>query len=274
MAAVDAASANNSVVLSSAAQLGALAAGVLLLVAGQRLLPLISAACGALAGWALARSLSMTFVPEWSLLAAGLVGATGGALVGAAALRLMLAAIVGTGGALIFAVGALILVESGFVPLSAPGAESALDGNTESTVVDLPSQSRALRLAGASWARRSVSSGVSAQTTWTEATTAWDATEPTLHTYLLACTVAGGGICLAAALIFHRQACAAFSAALGAIITLGAGLPLLQTLSGGALPLPQRVAAWLLLGIALACGGWAIQSVSHHRVQARKSQER
>jgi hypothetical protein len=78
------------------------------------------------------------------------------------------------------------------------------------------------------------------------------------RTFLIAATAAGAVIGFGIGLLFARAANAAAAAVVGAMLVLGCGLPLIESVFPSARA-PVHPLGWVFLGAALAVGGWAFQ---------------
>ncbi len=231
----------------------ALAAGCAFLCVGWRLLGLLAALAGAALGWWVGVLISAVALPGASLLIAGIIGGVVGALLGAAFLKLAIAGGAGLLGAVTIPLLALMLAERGIVPLDSPApVDSAVTAPTISPRVQC-AELLNLSLAALRSQMTPGETGAAAQL-W------WQAAQPPVRTLITAAAIAGGAMAFALALLAHKHAAAVCSAGLGATLILAAGFPLLSWASRGAVAVPNQVAAWLLLGIALTIVGWVLQT--------------
>lgn len=281
--------------------MGATAAtGLLMLLAGGRLLLLLVTLAGGALGWIAGGALCESLVPEWppALCAAtcGVIGAGLAALFlrPAVALLLALAGII-TG---LLVAGALI--EGGMLPTgrapygssrtaaveptAASGVrdarssalaaiERALSGGT-ARAAPPPAEAPAARGAGPAGPAQPtpISPGTSASDSsivtlaraglqvWRDLGAAWDSIPPQARTLLAASAGAGGVAGLVLGLLFSNWAMSGVSSLVGAMLLCGAGLPLAERLSGGAMRAPESPTGWLLAVTAVAVAGWAFQA--------------
>lgn len=283
--------------------MGATAAtGLLLLLCGGRLLLLMATVLGGAAGWIAGGALCESLVPEWSPAICAATCAVLGA--GLAALFLtpaiaLLLAIAGAVGGLLVA-GALI--ERGMVPTgrapygstrTAAVEPSAASGVRDARSTALAVIERALSgpVAAAATAADAGQSGTASPSpsvsaaadadpgslvtlaragmqVWRELMAAWASVPPQARTLLAASAGAGGVAGLALGLLFSRWAMSGASAIVGAALVCGAGLPLAERISGGAVRAPESPSGWLLLVGAIAVAGWAFQSWRASAVRA------
>jgi hypothetical protein len=275
--------------------MGATAAvGLLLLLAGGRLLLLMVTLAGGAAGWVAGGALCESLVPEWppALCAAtcAVIGAGLAALFLRPAVALLLA-LAGTVTGLLVA-GALIeggLLPTGRAPYGAsptaavePSAasgvrdarssalasiERALSGGTDRAAPSRASSRPAEQLpppAGGPGTRADDSAIVTlaraGMQVWRDLSAAWDSVPPQARTLLAASAGAGGIAGLVLGLLFSTSAMSGVSSLVGAMLLCGAGLPLAERISGGAVRAPESPTGWLLLVTALAVAGWAFQA--------------
>lgn len=275
--------------------MGATAAlGLLLLLFGGRLLLLMATVAGGAIGWIAGGAACESLVPEWppALCAAtcAVLGAGLAALFLAPTIAVLLS-IAGAGAGLLVA-GALIeggMVPTGRAPYGAPRA-AAVEPSAATGVRDARSSALAAierALSGhtgseapapnegpAATAAQTPSGGASPQTdagaivtlsraglqVWRELSAAWESVPPQARTLLAASAGAGGVAGLVLGLLFSRWAMSGVSAIMGAMLLCGAGIPLAERATGGAVRAPESATGWLLLVGAIAVSGWAFQS--------------
>lgn len=273
--------------------MGATAAlGVLLLLFGGRLLLLMATIAGGAIGWVAGGAACESLVPEWppALCAAtcAVLGAGLAALFLAPTIAVLLS-IAGASAGLLVA-GALIeggMVPTGRAPYGAPRAAavepSAATGVRDARSSALAAIERALP-GGAGSAAPARRDGTDAEASrdpsggaasepgamvtlsraglqvWRELSAAWESVPPQARTLLAASAGAGGIAGLVLGLLFSRWAMSGVSAIVGAMLLCGAGVPLAERATGGAVRAPESATGWLLLAGAIAASGWAFQS--------------
>ena len=275
------------------------AIGLLLLLFGGRLLLLMVTIAGGAAGWLAGGAVCESLVPAWPPAICAATCAVLGAGLAALFLKpttaVLLAGVGATAGLLV--AGALIergVVPTGRAPYGAAPA-AAVDPSAASGVRDARSSAlkaieralsgeRAASAAGRSssqagdstgspGAARTDGAGPAAESdagalvtlaragvqVWRELSVAWDSVPEQARTLLAASAGAGGVAGLVLAILFSRWAMSGVAAMIGAIFLCGAGLPLAERISGGAIRTPESPIGWLLLVGALAVVGWAFQ---------------
>jgi hypothetical protein len=275
--------------------MGATAAvGLLLLLFGGRLLLLMVTIAGGAAGWLAGGAACDSMVPEWppALCAAtcAVLGAGAAALFLKPAIALLLA-VAGAAAGLLVA-GALVehaMVPTGRAPYGSP-RDAAVEPAAASGVRDARSTAlAAIERALARERPRAGTAGGAAQPgaaagplpdsteaaseagtlvtlaragmqMWRELAAAWDSVPPQVRTLLAASGAAGGVAGLVVGLLFSRWAMTGVSALVGAMLLCGAGLPLAEQVSSGAVRAPESSTGWLLVVGAFALAGWAFQS--------------
>lgn len=283
--------------------MGATAAvGLLLLLFGGRLLLLMVTLAGGAAGWLAGGAVCESLVPEWSPAICAATCAVLGAGLAALFLKPTIAILLGAAGATagLLVAGALIergMVPTGRAPYGSPRTAavepSAASGVRDAHSTALAAIERALSPKPARSAPSAVAApagaasppapgGASADTdggalitlaragmqTWRELSAAWDSVPPQARTLLAASAGAGGVAGLVLGLLFSTSAMNGVSSVVGAMLLSGAGLPLAEQISGGAVRAPESSTGWLLLVGALAVAGWAFQSFRRDRAKA------
>lgn len=267
------------------------ALGLLLLLFGGRLLLLMATIAGGAIGWIAGGAACESLVPEWppALCAAtcALLGAGLAALFLAPTIAVLLS-IAGASAGLLVA-GALIeggMVPTGRAPYGAPRAAavepSAATGVRDARSSALAAIERALsgRTGSAATASPEGTAATATQTSsggaapeagaivtlsragvqvWRELSAAWESVPPQARTLLAASAGAGGIAGLVLGLLFSRWAMSGVSAIVGAMLLCGAGIPLAERATGGAVRAPESSTGWLLLVGAIAVSGWAFQ---------------
>jgi hypothetical protein len=244
--------------------------GCVLILCGGRLLPLVAALTGALLGWMVGGMIQAMVLPDWPpLVGAGLSALTGAAL-GALFVRVAVALGFAATGAVLFTLLAGVLVERGLAPTQLPvEAESVKAAETQSqatdsirtarrglsgAVLDIVGDARGQsRAEGAIPALAGAGSRLS-----TLLRERLEGVPRPSRTFLIAATAAGAVIGFGIGLLFARAANAAAAAVVGAMLVLGCGLPLIESVFPSARA-PVHPLGWVFLGAALAVGGWAFQ---------------
>lgn len=274
--------------------MGATAAvGLLLLLFGGRLLLLMVTLAGGAAGWLAGGAMCESLAPEWSPAICAATCAVLGAGLAALFLKPTIAMLLGVAGATagLLVAGALIergMVPTGRAPYGSPRAAavepSAASGVRDARSTALAAIERALspKSAGPAPAAVEARDGAASPSgpgeapvgtdtgalvtlasagmqVWRELAQAWDSVPPQARTLLAASAGAGGVAGLVLGLLFSRWAMSGVSALIGAMMLCGAGLPLAERVSGGAVRAPESPTGWLLLAGALAVAGWAFQ---------------
>lgn len=274
--------------------MGATAAvGLMLLLFGGRLLLLMVTVAGGVAGWLAGGAMCESLVPEWSPAVCAATCAVLGAGLAALFLKPTIAILLGVAGAAtgLLVAGALIergMVPTGRAPYGSPRAAavepSAASGVRDARSTALAAIERALSPKSRGPVRASSAgddgtpgpprpgdaqvtpdSGVlitlarAGMQVWRELSQAWDSVPPQARTLLAASAGAGGVAGLVLGLLFSRWAMSGVSALIGAMVLCGAGLPLAERVSGGAVRAPESSTGWLLLVGAVAVAGWAFQ---------------
>ena len=268
--------------------MGATAAvGLMLLLLGGRLLLLMVTLAGGAAGWLAGGAACESLVPEWSPAICAATCAVLGAGLAALFLKPTISILLGVAGATagLLVAGALIergMVPTGRAPYGSPRAAavepSAASGVRDARSTALAAIERALSTKSAGTAPAGAASpaapgGAPAGTeggalitlaragmqVWRELAHAWDSVPPQARTLLAASAGAGGVAGLVLGLLFSRWAMSGVSALIGAMMLCGAGLPLAERISGGAVRAPESPTGWLLLVGALSVAGWAFQ---------------
>jgi hypothetical protein len=275
--------------------MGATAAiGLLLLLAGGRLLLIMVTLAGGAVGWVAGGALCASLVPEWPPALCAATCAVIGAGLAALFLRpavAMLLALAGTVTGLLVA-GALIeggMLPTGRAPYGAPrtaavepsaasgvrdarsGALAAIEralSGTPAVAAPTGPQSNPLPEEQPAPTGSAVNANGSSIVTlaragmqvWRDLSGAWDSVPPQARTLLAASAGAGGVAGLVLGLLFSTWAMSGVSSLVGAMLLCGAGLPLAERVSGGALRAPDSPTGWLLLVTAIAVTGWAFQA--------------
>ena len=282
--------------------MGATAAvGLMLLLFGGRLLLLMVTLAGGAAGWLAGGAVCESLVPEWSPAICAATCAVLGAGLAALFLKPTISILLGAAGATagLLVAGALIergMVPTGRAPYGSPRTAavepSAASGVRDARSTALAAIERALSPKPARSAPSAVAApagaasppapgGASAGTdggalitlaragmrTWRELSAAWDSVPPQARTLLAASAGAGGVAGLVLGLLFSTWAMTGVSSVVGAMLLSGAGLPLAEQISGGAVRAPESSTGWLLLVGALAVAGWAFQSFRRDRAK-------
>lgn len=268
--------------------------GLLLVLFGGRLLLLMVTLAGGAAGWLAGGALCSSLVPEWPPALCAATCAVFGAGLAALFLKPTIAILLAVAGAAagLLVAGALIergMVPTGRAPYGSPRAAavepSAASGVRDARSTALAAIERALSTSSARAAPAAPAApagatspaapgGASAGTdsgalitlaragmqVWRELAHAWESVPPQARTLLAASAGAGGVAGLVMGLLFSRWAISGVAALIGAMMLCGAGLPLAERISGGAVRAPESPTGWLLLVVALAVAGWAFQS--------------
>ena len=275
--------------------MGATAAvGLMLLLFGGRLLLLMVTLAGGAAGWVAGGALCESLVPEWPPAMCAATGAVLGAGLAALFLKPTIAILLGATGAVagLLVAGALIergVVPTGRAPYGSPRA-AAVEPTAASGVRDARSTALAAierALSGQARASAPAADGTpssrapasppgsapagasggalvtlarAGMQVWRDLAAAWDAVPPQARTLLSASAGAGGVAGLVLGLLFSRWVMSGVAALVGALMLCGAGLPLAERMSGGAVRAPESPTGWLVLASALAVAGWAFQN--------------
>lgn len=270
--------------------------GLLLLIAGVRLIGLIAALTGGVLGWCLGGVVHDTVVPEWSPALCAATASVAFAAIAALFVRPAVAIGFGVAGTLIGLLFGGLLVERGIAPTAqiplvpatgvldneatpAASVRSARSGLT-AAIVTILGESRI-----ASTPPRSETSTDSHATATTSATTdtlsrlaglgsrttaliksRWALVPQATQTFLFATTACGAIMGFALGILFSRWALAGAAATLGSLLLLGCGMPLLEMIVPS-FRCPESPAAWLFIGGATTLAGWAFQM---RRVQSAK----
>lgn len=275
--------------------MGATAAtGLLLLLCGGRLLLLMVTVMGGAAGWLAGGAVCESLVPEWSPAICAATCAVLGAGLAALFLKPTVAFLLAIAGAVAGLLVAGALIERGMVPTgrapygstrAAAVEPTAASGvrDARSTALSVIERALSGRASGAATAADSGQSGAASPSpsgstaanadpgslvtlaragmqVWRELSAAWTSVPPQARTLLAASAGAGGVAGLVLGLLFSRWAMSGVSALVGAALLCGAGLPLAERISGGAVRAPESPTGWLLLVGAIAVAGWAYQS--------------
>ncbi len=251
--------------------------GFFLITAGVRLLGLVAAFTGGTLGWCLGGFMHDSFVPEWSAALCAASCAVIGAATAALFIRPAVALGFGVVGTILGLLLGGVLVERGIAPTAPlPVASAVSDRASEAPPAASVRAARSglaqavltiiddARDDGASDARLTRLAGAGGRI-GTLIQTRWNLVPQATQTFLVAMTAGSAIIGLGVGLCFARWAIAGASSALGSLLLLGCGLPLLESLVP-AFRCPESVAAWLCLGAATTLSGWAFQM---RRVQQR-----
>ena len=284
--------------------MGATAAiGLLLLLFGGRLLLLMVTLAGGAAGWIAGGALCESLVPEWPPALCAATCAVLGAGLAALFLQPTIALLLGVVGALGGLLVAGALIERGVIPTGrAPYGEppsAAVDPNAAAGVRDARSIALAAierALSGQARASTAAASAgnpgntppvadtgaaarddASALITLARAgmqvrrdlSAAWDSVPQQARTLLAASAGAGGVAGLVMGILFTRVALSGVSALVGSMLLCGAGLPLAERFSGGAVRAPDSPTGWLLVVAAVAVAGWTFQAWRRRSAQSR-----
>jgi hypothetical protein len=268
--------------------------GLLLVLFGGRLLLLMVTLAGGAAGWLAGGALCNSVVPEWPPALCAATCAVLGAGVAALFLKPTIALIMALVGASAGLLVAGALIERGMVPTgrapygslrSAAVEPTAARGVRDARSSALAAIERALsgQPAGAATASTEPEPGTAAPPSagaspspadsgslvtlaragmqvWRELVAAWESVPPQARTLLAASAGAGAAAGLVLGLLFSRWAMSGVSALVGAGLLCGAGLPLAERISGGAVRAPESPTGWLLLVAAIAVSGWAFEA--------------
>lgn len=244
--------------------------GLVLILGGGRLLPLVAALTGALLGWMLGGVVQAAVLPDWPPLVGAGLSALAGAALGALFVRMAVALGFGAAGAVLFTLLAGLLVERGVAPTQLPMQTNSVEavGTQSDAKQSIRDASRGL--SGAVWEIVGDARGQSRAEGTIPALAGAGSRLSALvrdrlgsvpgptRTFLIAATAAGAAIGLGIGLLFARAAHAAAAAVVGAMLLLGCGMPLLE----GWFPTlraPSHPLGWIFLGAALAVAGWAFQ---------------
>lgn len=253
------------------------ALGFFLIIAGIRLLGLVAAFTGGVLGWCLGGFLHDSLVPAWSPTLCAATACVIGAATAALFIRPGVAIGFGVVGTIIGLLLGGMLVERGITPTApllrettalmsdreAPPAASvraARSGLAQAilTIVDdaRPTAEPTARFTQLAGAGSRIATLVKSR---------WRLVPEATQTFLTAMTAGGAIIGLGIGLLFARWALAGASSALGSLLFLGCGMPLLESLVAG-FRCPDSAAAWVFLGAATTLSGWAFQM---RRIQER-----
>lgn len=256
--------------------------GFFLIVAGVHLLGLVAAFTGGVLGWCLGGFLHDSLVPEWSPTLCAATACVIGAALAALFIRPAVALGFGVAGTLIGLLLGAVLVERGIAPTApletatpaltterepppAASLRAARSGLAQSilAIVDdaLPTAEPTAQIARLAGAGTRIATLVKSR---------WSIVPQATQTFLLAMTAGGAIIGLGIGVLFSRWALAGASSALGSLLLLGCGMPVLESLVPQ-FRCPESAAAWLFLGAATTLAGWAFQM---RRVQARKESDK
>lgn len=246
------------------------ALGFLLVIAGLRLIGLVAAVSGGILGWCLGGVIHGTLIPEWSPAICATVASVACAALAALFIRPAVAVGFGAAGTIIGALIGGILVERGIAP-TAPNADA--DVSPTSQLDSTPAQAVRAARSGFSESMQTILGQTQGGSTPTEtlarlagagsrigavAKSRWDLVPAPTRTFLLASTAAGAIIGFGVGVVFARWALAGASSALGTLLLLACGIPLMEK-HAPTIPLPKSTAAWILVGAALTLAGWAFQ---------------
>ena len=268
--------------------------GLLLVLFGGRLLLLMVTVAGGAAGWLAGGAVCESLVPEWSPALCAATCAVLGAGLAALFLKPTIAVIMALAGAVagLLVAGALIergMVPTGRAPYGSPRSaaveptaargvrdarssalaaiERALSGEPSGAATEAPPAQPSTASAPADGARPPAADSGSLVTlaragvqAWRELGAAWESVPPQARTLLAASAGAGAAAGLVLGILFSRWATTGVSALVGAGLLCGAGLPLAERMSGGAVRAPESPTGWLLLVAAIAVSGWAFQA--------------
>ncbi len=251
--------------------------GVLLLVAGVRLIGLVAAFTGGTIGWCVAGALQGTLAPDLSPALCAASAAVIGASLGALFVRPAVATGFAVFGVVVGLMLGVALVDRGVTgPTSAGGSQptTAADSERPSQAIEharIDLIGLARRTAQGAQRALGETSPISAlalvgSQAWGELNQAWRRVPSASRTLLMAMAAGGAALGVGVVIVFSRWALAGASSAIGAALVLGCGLPLGSRLTGAYRP-PETVGRWLLLMAVLTLSGWAFQM---RRVQTRK----
>lgn len=218
--------------------------GLLLLVCGKHLLRPVLVVTIVLAGALLGVPLLGALMPETHGLVLTLLGGLAGAVIAAVAWRLFLGAALGVTLAFFCALLALLGTDAGLI-------DARSTGDAPPAAVSLSDIADRDRLIERSPAP------VRPLVAWAEAK--WHAESPQVQVLLKAAAFGGAFIGLVLGAWLSQGAAAFLTSLVGALFTLFGGMPFLLRALDRA-DEPVRPAAWLLLWLALAGGGWLYQS--------------
>ncbi|MSR68880.1 MAG: hypothetical protein EXS17_00820 [Phycisphaerales bacterium] len=251
--------------------------GFFLIIAGFRLLGLVAAFTGGVLGWCLGGFLHDSLVTEWPPTLCAATASVIGAAIAALFVRPAVALGFGVAGTIIGLLLGGVLVERGIAPtaplatstpalkidrepLPAASVRAARSGLAQSilTILDdaIPTAEPSARLTTLAGAGSRIATLVKSR---------WKLVPQATQTFLTAMTGGGAIVGLGIGLLFSRWALAGASSALGSLLLLGCGMPVLESLVPS-FRCPESASAWLFLGAATTLAGWAFQM---RRVQER-----
>lgn len=261
--------------------------GLLLVLFGGRLLLLMVTVAGGAAGWLAGGAVCESLVPEWSPALCAATCAVLGAGLAALFLKPTIAVIMALAGAVAGLLVAGALIERGMVPTGRAPYGSPRSAAVEPTAARGVRDARSSALAAIERALSGEPSGAATEAppaqpgtasapdadsgslvtlaragvqAWRELGAAWESVPPQARTLLAASAGAGAAAGLVLGILFSRWATTGVSALVGAGLLCGAGLPLAERMSGGAVRAPESPTGWLLLVAAIAVSGWAFQA--------------
>jgi hypothetical protein len=220
--------------------------GVALLVFGRHLLRPVLVIAALVGGATLGGAVLGGLLPRLDGLALALLGAALAVVGAALAWRVLFGVATGLVTGFALALTALVLVEAGAVDARAP---DDLPPSTAGSLVDADVDRDAMLARTPAAIRPLVA--------WSH--DQWASEEPQVRTLVGSAALAGIFVGFVLGLWLADAAAAALTSLTGALLVLLGGFPSLAALAGRP-PGSVSPAAWLMLWIALAAGGWLVQS--------------
>jgi hypothetical protein len=253
--------------------------GVLLMIAGVRLIGLVAAFTGGTLGGCVAVTVQGSIAPDWSPALCAASATVIGTALGALFVRPAVATGFAIVGATLGIVVAAALIERGITspPPSPDGPQAAGEIDTASSQSVRETQTGIVELVRRiALESREVQASDDAmralagigRRSWISLTALWQRVPSASRTLLLALGAGGAALGIGLVIAFPRWSVAGASSALGAALALSCGLPLGERLTG-AFRTPQSPVAWFMLFAALTLAGWAFQM---RRVQSRREE--